>query len=187
MVAAAVRTPLEPLFILKTLTESPAALGLATGAWGLGMVIGSGLAPGLAARWPRERLLSASLVAVGAAVLVSAQARSLNPVLGLWLMAGLGNAVAVISYQSLLQERTPDRVRGRVVAASEAVLDTSLIIGALLAGSLGEMFGVRGAFAVSGVVFLLTALLARGLLGGRASAATVESRLESVRQPALQR
>jgi MFS family permease len=172
MVAAAVRTPLEPLFILKTLSESPAALGLATGAWGFGMVIGSGLAPGLAKRWPREKLLSASLVAVGAAVLLSARATSLNPVLGLWLVAGLGNAVAVISYQSLLQERTPDRVRGRVVAASEAVLDSSLIVGALLAGSLGEMFGVRGAFAVSGAVFLLTAVLARGLLGGRAPRAT---------------
>jgi MFS family permease len=166
MVAAAVRTPLEPLFILKTLTESPAALGLATGAWGLGMVIGSGLAPAMAARWPREKLLSVCLVAVGGAVLLSARATSLNPVLGLWLVAGLGNAVAVISYQSLLQERTPDRLRGRVVAASEAVLDSSLIVGALLAGSLGELVGVRGAFAVSGVVFLLTAGLARMLLGG---------------------
>ena len=169
MVAAALRTPLEPLFILHTLAESPAALGLATGAWGLGMVIGSGVAPSLAARWPRERLLTISLVAVGLAVLISAQASSLNPVLGLWLVAGLGNAVAVISYQSLLQERTPDRLRGRIVAASEAVLDSALIVGALLAGSLGAALGVRGAFAVSGAVFLLTAVLSRGLIGdGRA-------------------
>jgi MFS family permease len=165
MVAAAVRTPLEPLFVLKTIGESPAALGVATGSWGLGMVIGSGVAPALAARWPRERLLSVSLVAVGVSVLASSQARSLNPVLGFWLVAGLGNAVAVISYQSLLQERTPDSVRGRVVAASEAVLDSSLILGALLAGSLGEVVGIRGAFAVSGVVFLVTAVLARALLG----------------------
>jgi MFS family permease len=165
MVGAAVRTPLEPLFVLRILAENPAALGLATGSWGLGMVIGSGVAPALAARWPRERLLAISLLGVGTAVIGSAQATSLNPVLGLWLIAGLGNAVAVISYQSLLQERTPDRVRGRVVAASEAVLDSSLILGALLAGSLGELVGIRGTFAVSGAVFLLTAALARVLLG----------------------
>lgn len=194
MVAAAVRTPLEPLFILQTLTETPAALGLATGAWGLGMVVGSGVAPSLAARWPRERLLSLSLLAVGLAVLASAQATSLNPVLGLWLLAGLGNAVAVISYQSLLQERTPDRLRGRVVAASEAVLDSALIVGALFAGSLGGLLGVRGAFAVSGAVFLITAVLARTMIGnGRLrdrrdpeSDATVDSP-ELVRQPALTR
>jgi MFS family permease len=166
MVAAAVRTPLEPLFIMETLAETPAALGLATGAWGLGMVIGSGVAPSLAARWPRERLLAISLLVVGVAVLATARAASLNPVLGLWLVAGFGNAVAVISYQSLLQERTPDRLRGRVVAASEAVLDSALILGALLAGSLGAALGIRGAFAVSGVVFLATAVLARVLIGG---------------------
>jgi MFS family permease len=166
MVAAALRMPLEPLFILETLGENPAALGLATGAWGLGMVVGSGVATSLAARWPRERLLAFCLLAVGAAVIASAWATSLNLVLGLWLVAGLGNAVAVICYQSLLQERTPDRLRGRVVAASEAVLDSALIVGALLAGSLGEMLGVRGAFAVSGVVFLATAALTRMLLGG---------------------
>ena len=131
------------------------------------MVIGSGLAPSLAKRLPRERLLALSLMAVGGAVLATSQANSLNPVLGLWLVAGLGNAVAVISYQSLLQERTPDRLRGRVVAASEAVLDSALIVGALIAGSLGAALGVRGAFAVSGAVFLITALLARTLIGDR--------------------
>jgi MFS family permease len=167
MVAAALRTPLEPLFILRTLGEQPEALGVAGGAWGLGMVIGSGIAPALARRWARERLLAASLVVVGTAVLLSSQAASLNPVLGLWLLAGVGNAVAVISYNSLLQERTPDKFRGRVVAASEAVLDASLIVGALLAGSLGAMLGARGAFALSGMGFLLAAALARALLVAR--------------------
>jgi MFS family permease len=182
MVAAAIRTPLEPLFILRTLAERPEALGLAAGAWGLGMVIGSGVAPGLATRFPRERMLAGSLVAVGMAVLASSQARALNPVLGLFLVAGLGNAVAVISYKSLLQERTPDRLRGRVVAASEAVLDSSLIVGALLAGSLGAALGTRSAFAVSGAIFLFTGVLARMLLGAGARAQAAPDAVDS-RQP----
>jgi MFS family permease len=175
MVAAAIRTPLEPIFILRTLAERPEALGLAAGAWGLGMVIGSGVAPGLAARFPRERMLAASLVAVGLAVLTSSQSRSLQPVLGLFMVAGLGNAVAVISYKSLLQEQTPDRLRGRVVAASEAVLDSSLIIGALLAGSLGAAVGTRSAFAISGAIFLFTGALARVLLGAGSRAESSEA------------
>jgi MFS family permease len=182
MVAAAIRTPLEPIFILRTLAERPEALGLAAGAWGLGMVIGSGVAPGLAARFPRERMLAASLVAVGLAVLTSSQSRTLQPVLGLFMVAGLGNAVAVISYKSLLQERTPDRLRGRVVAASEAVLDSSLIIGALLAGSLGAAVGARSAFALSGAIFLFTGALARVLLGAGSRAESSEA---AEPQPAL--
>jgi MFS family permease len=119
-------------------------------------------------------MLAVSLLAVGVAVLVSSQSRSLQPVLGLFLVAGLGNAVAVISYKSLLQERTPDRLRGRVVAASEAVLDSSLIVGALLAGSLGAAVGTRSAFAISGAIFLFTGLLARLLLGAGRSATAAE-------------
>ena len=101
----------------------------------------------------------------GACVMASALARSFNPVLAYWAVAGVANAVAVISYQSLLQERTPDRLRGRVVAASEAVLDASLIVGALTAGSIGALAGIRGAFAISGAIFIGTALLARLMLG----------------------
>jgi MFS family permease len=165
MVAAAVRTPLEPLFILQTLAERPAALGLAAGAWGVGMVLGSGISPSLSRRWPRQRMLAWGLLLVALAVAGSAAARSLEPVLALFTLAGLGNAVAVISYQSLLQERTPDRLRGRVVAASEAVLDTSLIVGALLAAPLAAAFGVRGAMVASGAGFLLASALAGRLLG----------------------
>ena len=82
-----------------------------------------------------------------------------------WPAAGLANAVAVISYQSLLQERTPDHLRGRVVGASEAVLDASLIVGAVTAGSIGALIGIRGTFAISGTVFIGAAVLARLLLG----------------------
>jgi MFS family permease len=192
MVAASVRTPLEPVFILHTLAQQPAALGLAAGAWGMGMVLGSGVAPTLCRHWSRQRMLAGAVAVVGVAVAGSSRATSIEPVLGLFAVAGLGNAVAVISYQSLLQEWTPDRLRGRVVAASEAVLDFSLIIGALMAATLAGAFGVRGAMFASGGVFLLAGVLARSMLGPgvvpespaagneMASAATAPSQAPSV-------
>jgi MFS family permease len=165
MVAASIRTPLEPLYVMQVLDANPQALGLLGGTWGMGMVLGSGLAPLLTRRWPREWLIRTMVGIVGCCVLAAALARSFNPVLGFWAIAGVANAVAVISYQSLLQERTPDRLRGRVVAASEAVLDASLIVGALTAASIGALAGIRGAFAISGAIFIGTAVLARLLLG----------------------
>lgn len=56
MLASAIKTPLEPLFILRTLGRRPEALGLVGGAWGVGMVLGSLAAPAAARRWARERL-----------------------------------------------------------------------------------------------------------------------------------
>jgi MFS family permease len=147
------------------------------------MLLGSFAAPALARRLPRERLLWISVALVGVSVLVSSRSSVLAPVLGLWVLAGSGNAIAVIAYQSLLQERTPDALRGRVVAASEAVLDTSLIAGALLAGWIGAGAGVRGAFVVSGALFVVAAGFSLLLLG---SGEEAEQALEPVPERAAE-
>jgi MFS family permease len=164
MMGASIKAPLEPLFVLKTLGQVPASLGLVGGAWGLGMMLGSLAAPAAANRWARERLLGISAAVVGLCVLTASRAAALPPVLFLWLLAGTANAVGTVSYESLLQERTPDSLRGRVMAASEAVLDGTFLVGVSIAGWLGEAAGIRGAFAVSGAVFLATALLSRVLI-----------------------
>ena len=80
-------------------------------------------------------------------------------------MAGVGNGSATVFYESLLQERVPEALRGRVIAASEAVLDTSFLAGAYLAGLVGGGLGIRTAFAISGSLFLGAALLTRLTIG----------------------
>jgi MFS family permease len=179
MLGASIRTPLEPLFVLGTLGGKASALGLAGGAWGLGMILGSLAAPAAAGRWRRERLLGVSAGVVGLCVLAASRAVSLQPVLLLWLAAGAANALGTVSYESLLQERTPDAFRGRVMAASEAVLDGAFLAGVSTAGWLGTSLGIRGAYAVSGAAFLLTAMVSRVLLApprkGRGSELTLQS------------
>jgi MFS family permease len=165
MLASAIKTPLEPLFILRTLGHKPQALGVVGGAWGVGMVIGSLAAPAASRRWARERLFALSIVVVGLAVLVASQQRLLSPVLLLWFVAGVGNGGGTVFYESLLQERVPDSLRGRVMAASEAILDVSFLAGAFLAGLVGNRLGIRAAFAASGVLFVVAALFTRLTIG----------------------
>ncbi len=165
MLASAIKTPLEPLFILRTLGHKPQALGVVGGAWGVGMVLGSLAAPAASRRWARERLFGVSIAMVGMAVLVASQQRLLSPVLLLWFVAGVGNGGGTVLYESLLQERVPDSIRGRVIAASEAVLDASFLAGAFLAGLVGDHLGIRAAFVVSGGLFLFAALLTRLTIG----------------------
>lgn len=157
MVAAAIRSPLEPVFVVNDLGGGPAALGLVGGAWGLGMLLGSLAAPSLAARWPRERLLSASVALVGACVLVASRAQGVPGLLLPWVVGGACNALGTVSYESLLQERTPDAVRGRVLAASEAVLDLGFLGGLALAAGISGGLGIRPTFVLSGVMFVATA------------------------------
>jgi MFS family permease len=157
--AAALRMPNEPIFILQAIHGRPEDIGFAEAAWGMGMLIGSAAAPGAARRWARMRLVSTGIGLIGFGVFVGSIATSLFPILMLWMVAGFGNAVMTVAYGSLLQERTPDHLRGRVVAASEAVLDGALVGGALMAGMVGAAFGPRGAFAIAGAIFAGASIL----------------------------
>ncbi len=163
--ATALRAPLEPLFVFDSLHSGAAGLGLVGGAWGLGMILGSIAAPAVARRWPREKLLGAGILVVGVCGLAAAWSQVLAPVLVLWLASGIGNAVGTISYESLLQEKTPDALRGRVLAASESVLDLSFLGGAALAGWAGAQLGVRTTYAFAGALFVGASLISHRLLG----------------------
>jgi MFS family permease len=165
MVAASIRSPLEPLFVLRILELPPEALGLVGGVWGLGMVLGSVAAPAAARLWSREWLFAAAIGVVGLAVLGASRATILSSLLLLWLVSGFANGVGSVAYHSLLQERTPDVFRGRVMGASEAVLQGALLAGASASGWFGDHLGIRATYAVSGFLFLATALVCRALLG----------------------
>jgi MFS family permease len=91
-----------------------------------------------------------------------------------WLAAGSANAVGNVSYDSLLQERTPDALRGRVFAASEAVLDSAYLAGAFLAGWLAGAYRASTALSVSGAILLLAAALGWILIPTRSTSAGAE-------------
>lgn len=170
MLAAATKAPLEPLFVRDVLTagesirQTAQVLALVTMAWGMGMLLGSVAAPALARRWNRERLLPLSIGVVGLMVLAVSRTGDFSTVLLAWLVAGTANSVGNVSYESLLQERTPDMLRGRVFAATEAVLDASYLAGAGLAVLLASTLRVTAAFAVSGGLLLLAAATALRVL-----------------------
>jgi MFS family permease len=94
---------------------------------------------------------------VGVLVVLVSHTTDFSTVLLAWLASGSANAVGNVSYDSLLQERTPDVLRGRVFAASEAVLDTAYLGGAVLAGWLAGAYRASTALSVSGGILILAA------------------------------
>ena len=165
MLASTLRTPLEPLFVVQELRLPTEALGLLGGAWGLGMLLGSFSAPAAARRWRRERILSVAIAVVGLTVLQASRSDSLSAILFLWVLSGAANGMGSVSYDSMLQERTPDALRGRVMAASEAVFHGAFLIGVSISGWMGTNVGIRPTYALSGGLLLGAALVCRAVLG----------------------
>jgi MFS family permease len=172
MLAGAMRQPLEPAFILEDLGGTVGAVGSAVAAWGVGMLFGSCAVPALERRWGACKLMATGLAAMGVATVVASQAGDTTLVYILWMLGGWGNALLTVAYETLLQQRTPDALRGRVVAANEAVLDAALVVGLAVAGVGAAALGTRGVMVASGGLLLVSALLVPILLRARAGAAT---------------
>lgn len=128
------------------------------------MILGAVLAPAAARRWSRRRLLALSVIAVGLAALAASQAVSFRVLLACWIVSGLGNALGSVCYETMLQERTPDPLRGRVIAASESVLNLTYLMGAATSAWLAGLLHVRTIYALSGAAFIAIGWLARHLL-----------------------
>jgi predicted MFS family arabinose efflux permease len=174
MVGAAIKNPTEPAFVFQRLHGNLQTLGLITGVWGIGMVTGTVLAPSAVRAWKREQLLWGGIAVVGLCLLAASRAAAVAPVLMLYLFAGAGNGLGSVCYETLLQERTPDALRGRVLAACDAVFDLALLGGYLLTGVLDTRFGPRAMFAIAGTVFVAAAVASRMLISDEPAAESVE-------------
>lgn len=143
------------VFAVRTLDLSPATLGLALGLGGAGFPVGS-----LLARWLDVRF------GVGPGLIVSA----LPSILGLMIatlafgglsipllaigtfLNGVGQGSFAVNALTLRQTVTQDRMRSRATAVHRFATWGVLPIGALFAGVVGTLFGLR-------IAMLLAALL----------------------------
>lgn len=113
------------------------------GALALGMVIGSLLVGSLGAQWPRERLVMAGIVAIGALMVLSGVFFSFQIFLPVAIVGGALLAPVMVAQDTLLHEHAPDSRRGVVFSAKDL----------LLAGAFAA-----SAFAVGGAVLLFSNL-----------------------------
>jgi MFS family permease len=82
-----------------------------------------------------------------------------------WFIAGFFNAGLNAYGISLIMNRTPDEIRGRVVAAVRALFSTASVVGMGIAGLLIAGFGIRNVLGVAGIACLvIIALLAPAVL-----------------------
>jgi len=151
------------LYVTRNLGFSPVMIGviLATGAFGalLGVPLAGriersfGVGPtivGVASLWGISYLfipLTSGSLTVTVTLLVIAA-----------VLSGLGETVYQITQTSLRQVLVPDRLQGRMTASVRFIIWSTVPIGAMLGGTLGETLGLRAALWVGAVGNLLAFL-----------------------------
>ncbi len=143
MIAWGAQATIQIVFVKEVLAPGAAARPLRavafatlTTAWAAGMLIGSLASPLAIRRFARERLVPVAITIIGTCVFVGATSSSLLRVAALWFIGGVMSGAANVCYESLLQERTPDRFRGRVMATIEAAQEGMYLSGIALAAVL---------------------------------------------------
>ena len=140
-----------------------AALAALTTAWGSGMLVGCIATPFLVRHLPRERLIPLVVAVAGVCVVYGSRSAHMLSVALLWTAAGAMCGITNVSYESLLQERTPDAFRGRVLSIVEAAQEGAYFLG-LAAAVLFASASAGHAMQTIGVAFTLTGVLASFVL-----------------------
>jgi MFS family permease len=89
------------------------------------------------------------------------------PMLLAMLIAGGADAIVDVAAETLIQRRSPDEVRSRVVAAVDGLILTMFATSFLFAGFVVAALGPKAAYAIAGAGCVVTATLLVPLLRER--------------------
>jgi MFS family permease len=155
----------EVFFAKETLDAGNTGFGILVAASGVGLAVGSYLAPPALGKVGLRRHYAGSIALMG----VGSAGAALSP--AIWVAvpfvvgAAVGNGAAIIANALLVQRGAPDRYRGRALATIMSSNYAFLGLAMAGAGVLTDLFGARLVWLGAGVVYLLVALLALALTG----------------------
>jgi MFS family permease len=159
------------VFVSQVLGGSAREIGWLMSSQAIGGLIG-----GLLIGWIGARLAPASMIGVGGILFglidlaifnYPAFVPGLLPALALFVAVGIPGIIMVTGKNILLQSAVADEYRGRVFGAYGTTIALLALLGATLAGTLGDRVGVVTVLNVQGVVYVVAGLVVLALLSGR--------------------
>jgi MFS family permease len=141
--------------VRETLHGSPLAYGLVTGAYGIGMLLGS-----LRLSWKGTAAAAGTVflfgwVAGGTGAVLTGIAPLIALVAVGQAIAGLGNAVEVVAMDTLVQQAVPREMLGRVFGLVGTAAPAGHALAFAAGGFLVDIFGPRIVFLIAGLGVLL--------------------------------
>ena len=127
---------------------------------GLGALLGSLATAALGGLKRRGAVLIASAVSFGIFLVLFTMQRALLPSLPLLVLLGFSTMVFLGMANGLLQTRSPDHLRGRVMSVYTMVFMGLMPLGSMVMGSIGSVAGTSSGLLAGGVACTVVALYA---------------------------
>jgi MFS family permease len=150
----------EIVFAKETLGAGDVGFGVIVGASGVGLAIGSWVAPSSLGRVGLRRHLVGSLTLMGLGWMGAALSPSIYLAVPFVVAGTIGNGAALVANMLLLQRGAPDRYRGRALATIMSTNYAFIGVGMVAAGVLTDALGARWLWIGGAGIYLLTAVAA---------------------------
>ena len=143
------------IFALTDHFDKPATfVSVLVSVQGIGAVVGGLSSPRVVRRLGEVGASVLGLVLLGASALAMAASPSVAWVLASITIFGVSLPILIVSYMTLLQRRTPQRLMGRVSVAAEVVMTVPTAVSLALGALLVTMVDWRWIFVTIGLVTL---------------------------------
>ena len=175
LVVLALEAPnvVEVFLITDDFGASAAVYGLVTAAFLLGEIVGPLLAARISAEASRLVGAAASAGVVGALIIAIGLSPSVWIVLVLFAACGVAGGMLNALIGTLVVTRTPDHVRGRVLATVGGTARGFAVLAMAIGGLGGQFLGARATFVICGALGVLAAAMVLRSHRGLAATATV--------------
>ena len=136
----------------QTVIPHPQNYSLLMAAIGLGSVVGGIVIGAFASRLPKGPMSIAGFIGVGLLLIAIGFVRDPFVAIALFFLSGAANMVFLIPNITLFQERTPQRLMGRVVSTRQALVFGVMALAMGVSGWLAELIGPEVVLMLGGVV-----------------------------------
>ena len=125
---------------------------------GIGMFFGMGLLERLRRHLTKGTIVIISFILSGLALIFIGRATDIKIALVLIFILGIGNILITSSIQTILLQRIPRRIRGRVFGMQNMLINSAFVFPVIIAGAAADVFGVKVTIMVLGLIVILTGL-----------------------------
>jgi predicted MFS family arabinose efflux permease len=142
----------------QALLPFPENYGWMMAALGLGSVLGGLFIGAFAARAPKGPMTILGFVSMGVALIAIGLTRHPYVAIALYFAVGVANMLFLVPTITLFQERTPQRLFGRVVSTRQALTLGAMAVSMGVAGWLSGLIGAAAVLMLGGVMVALAGL-----------------------------
>jgi len=136
----------------------PVNYGWLMGALGLGSVIGGVAIGGLATRAPKGPMTIAGFVGIGLSLVLAGFVTNPYLAIAIFFAGGVANMLFLIPTITLFQQRTPQRLFGRVVSTRQALIFGAMSLAMGVSGWLAGEIGADMVFVAAGSLTVVAGL-----------------------------